>query len=231
MANFMFRCPHCDAENSVPLAGVGHAASCASCTLPFMASAPSAALLKRDGEQWVPAAASLAEGNAPAGRRNDDEQSLLSVHPAIFREHPIQTLGLTLLIVGGLTMAIHFGTAESHSAADTALAVLGLVLAFPSLCILAIRFIGSRFESLTVTTQRSVWARGVINRQTSEVQHDDIRNIQVSQTIIERFVGAGTVAISSAGQGDMEIVVKGVPHPAVIVETVRTYQRKLVSED
>ncbi|MEM9416289.1 MAG: PH domain-containing protein [Planctomycetota bacterium] len=231
MANYMFRCPHCDAENSVALERIGQAASCAACTLPFMANAPDAALLKRDGEQWVPATAPPANDASPASKRSDDEQSLLSVNPAVFREHPLQTLGLTLLIVGGLTMAIHFGTAESHNAADTALAVLGLVLAFPSVCILAVRFIGSRFESLTVTTQRSVWARGIINRQTSEVQHDDIRNIQVSQTIIERFVGAGTVAISSAGQGDMEIVVKGVPNPAVIVETVRTYQRKLVSDD
>ncbi|MFI4862030.1 MAG: PH domain-containing protein [Phycisphaerales bacterium JB063] len=229
MANFMFRCPHCDAENSVPLAGVGQAASCAACHLPFMANVPAAALLKRDGEAWVPAQPD--DAYAPGGRNHDDEQSLLSVHPAIFREHPLQTLGLTLLIVGGLTMAIHFGTAETHHAADTALAVLGLVLAFPSLCILAVRFVGSRFESLSVTTQRSVWARGIINRQTSEVQHDDIRNIQVSQTLIERFVGAGTLAISSAGQNDMEITIKGIANPRDVLETIRKSQSRMVRDD
>lgn len=223
----MFKCPHCSAENSVALDGVGRPAACAACGLPFLAHAPAATLLKRDGEQWV-TAGQTPDANHP---RHADEQTLASVNPAVFREHPVQTLLLTLLIVGGLTVAIQFGRADDPNFGTTALAAAGLVFALAALAVLVIRFVGSRFESLTVTTQRSIWARGIINRQTSEVQHDDIRNIQVSQTIIERLFNAGSVAISSAGQGDMEIIIKGVPNPRAIVETVRTYQRKLVKDD
>ena len=76
-----------------------------------------------------------------------------------------------------------------------------------------------------------IFTRGVINRRTSEVQHDDIRNIQVQQNLVERLVGAGTIAISSAGQDDMEIVARGIAHPQRVIETIRTHQRRLVKGD
>ena len=230
MPQFMFKCPHCGAQNSVPLEEIGAAAACSDCGLPFMANAPAANLLQREGDQWV-----VARGSASVKEKNqalhNDEQSLLSINPATFREHPIQTPLFTLFIIAGITMAVYFGTGENTSAGTIALAVVGAVLAFICIAVFTLRFVGSRFESLTITNQRSIWARGIINRQTSEVQHDDIRNIQVSQTLLERLVGAGTIAISSAGQGDMEIVIKGIAHPRTIVETVRTYQRKMVKGD
>lgn len=237
MPNFMYRCPHCAAENSVALQAVNQPTACAVCELPFVAHAPAATLLQRDGEQWVPAPGAAAApaafaGPADTGPHGDaDEQTLATVNPAVFREHPVQTVLLALLIVAGLTMAIQFSGDPDGGLATTALAALGVVFAVASSAVLVLRFVASRFESLTVTTQRSIWARGIINRQSSEVQHDDIRNIQVSQTLIERLVGAGSVAISSAGQGDMEILIRGIPRPHRVVDTVRTYQRKLVKGD
>ena len=240
MPNFMYRCPHCAAENSVTLEQLGNATSCAACDLPFTAQAPAATLLERDGEQWVPAAgighgSSASAGVASVGQsadaRHADEQTLLVANPAVFREHPVQSVLLMLLCIAGLTMAIQFGTTDDGNLGTTALAALGLVLGLASAAVLITRFVGSRFESLTVTTQRSIWARGIINRQSSEVQHDDIRNIQVSQSLIERLVGAGTLAISSAGQDDMEITIHGIAAPRAVLETIRKSQSRMVRGD
>lgn len=236
MPNFMYRCPHCSAENTVALERVNQPTACAVCELPFVPHAPSATLLQRDGEQWVPAPASagVATPGAPSAggnARDADEQTLATVNPAVFREHPVQTLLLTLLCLAGLTLAFQFIGHEDGNIGTTALAALGVVFAVASSAVLVVRFVASRFESLTVTTQRSIWARGIINRESSEVQHDDIRNIQVSQSLVQRLVGAGTVAISSAGQGDMEILIRGIPRPHKVVDTVRAYQRKLVKGD
>ncbi len=237
MPNFMYRCPHCSAENTVALERVNQPIACAACELPFVPHAPSATLLQRDGEQWVPAPASAAaspvglSSSADGAPRDKDEQTLATVNPAVFREHPVQTLLLTLLCLGGLTLVFQFAGHEDGNVGTTALAALGVVFAVASSAVMVVRFVASRFESLTITTQRSIWARGIINRESSEVQHDDIRNIQVSQTLIQRLVGAGTVAISSAGQGDMEILIQGIPRPHAVVDTVRTYQRKLVQGD
>ena len=234
MPTFMYRCPHCAAENSVTLEQLGRATACAACDLPFTADAPAAALLQRDGDQWVPAqgAAGRSSGTGQlADAHHDDEQTLLVANPAVFREHPVQSLLLALLSIAGLTMAVQFGTSEDGNLGTTALAVLGLVLGVGGAAVLVTRFVGSRFESLTVTTQRSIWARGIINRQSSEVQHDDIRNIQVGQSLIERLVGAGTLAISSAGQDDMEITIKGIAHPREVLETIRKSQSRMVRGD
>jgi hypothetical protein len=46
---------------------------------------------------------------------------------------------------------------------------------------------------------------------------------------MERLFGVGTIAISSAGQGDIEIVVPGIPSPNKIKEIIdgsRRQQRK-----
>ncbi|MHB8865464.1 MAG: PH domain-containing protein, partial [Pirellulaceae bacterium] len=85
-------------------------------------------------------------------------------------------------------------------------------------------WIQTQFVSLQVTTERNIFQRGIIARATSEVRHDDVRNLRINQTLIQRLFGVGTIAISSAGQDDFEIMIKGVPSPEELVKTIRDYQ-------
>jgi hypothetical protein len=41
----------------------------------------------------------------------------------------------------------------------------------------------------------------------------DIRNVKIEQTMGQRIFGVGKVAVSTAGQADMEIEVQGLPAP------------------
>ncbi|MEM9021548.1 MAG: PH domain-containing protein [Planctomycetota bacterium] len=226
MAHFTFQCPHCGEASEIGRDQLNQPAVCPSCGLPFTAAIPAGRLMVKDGEEWKPAASQGAATQAGQGEKN-----VFTVNPAVYRQNPIQTLGLVLAVVGGLTLVLAYvGRIEQHWW-HLALVVAGGILALAGLGILATRLITSRLESLTITTQRTVWARGLINRRTSEVQHDDIRNIQVQQNLLDRFVKAGTVSISSAGQDDMEIVAQGIPNPQRVLEAIRQHQRRMVKPD
>lgn len=226
MANFTFQCPHCGKPNEIARDLLNQPTACVDCGLPFTTTIPAGRLLIQDGEQWKPAATQGA-----AVRSEQDETTVLTVNPAVYRQNPIQTLVLSLALIGGLTALIVYGQKIELGMVNVVFAVAGALAALISGFILVSRFVNSRFESLTVTSQRSVWARGLLNRRTSEVQHDDIRNIQVQQNLIERLVKAGTVSISSAGQDDMEIVARGIPNPQRVLSAIREHQRRMVKPD
>jgi uncharacterized membrane protein YdbT with pleckstrin-like domain len=75
-----------------------------------------------------------------------------------------------------------------------------------------------------VTNRRTVLRRGLLARETSEVRHRDVRNVQVNQTTFERLLGVGDLALSSAGQSDFEIAVKGIPNPNRVADVIRDMQ-------
>jgi uncharacterized membrane protein YdbT with pleckstrin-like domain len=75
-----------------------------------------------------------------------------------------------------------------------------------------------------VENKPTTFQEGIISRETSEVQHDDVRNLQIDQNILERLLGIGDIAISSSGQDDMEIQVKGIPSPDRLAKVIRKNQ-------
>ena len=84
------------------------------------------------------------------------------------------------------------------------------IVPFP---ILIIWWLAAKAKTLTVTTKRTTLRHGLLAKHTSEVRHSDVRNILVSQGIIQRMMGVGTIGISSAGQSDVEISFSGLKDP------------------
>ena len=225
MTSYTYQCPHCGQSTPVGLVSLGKPVRCDACAGPFLAELPPGRLVGEDGQPLRSA------GPQDTEPKRLGEQTVLTINPAPFRERPVQTLLLVLLLFAGLTGLILFAGEASQGVGQALLVALSAVVAVAAGVMLALRFAVTRFESLTITTQRSIWARGIINRRSSEVQHDDIRNIQVQQNLVERLVGAGTIAISSAGQDDMEIVAAGIPHPHRVIDTIRTHQQRMIKDD
>ena len=100
----------------------------------------------------------------------------------------------------------------------------GLALAAAGALTIAYWWLQTRFRSVTVTSKRTLYTQGIFSKQTSEVQHDDVRNMQVNQSFFDRLVGVGHLAISSSGQDDMEIDVRGLKSPQRVIDIVREYQ-------
>ena len=122
---------------------------------------------------------------------SEPEQTLIEVHPAMFRNNPIGFIVSVILIP----------------------VVLGIIILF-------VWWLQTRAETLIITNKRTVQRRGIISKRTSEVLHRDIRNIQISQGAFQRIFGTGDIGISSAGQSGIEILFQGVRDPGKLHKLV-----------
>lgn len=79
--------------------------------------------------------------------------------------------------------------------------------------------------TLTITNKKTTLRIGILSKNTNEVYHSDIRNVQVNAGMFQRIFGVGTIGISSAGTGDIEIAVAGIPNPEKAKEIIFTHRR------
>ena len=75
-----------------------------------------------------------------------------------------------------------------------------------------------------ITTKRTIMHRGFFSKSSSEVVHDNIRNIQIDQTFLQRITNVGRVGISSSGQDGIEIQINHLPNPKKLQETIDLYR-------
>ena len=123
------------------------------------------------------------------------ESALYESHPAMFRSSP---LGFIL---------------------SAALCLVGV-----GLIILLVWKLKSLSTLLTVTSKKTVLRRGLLSKNTNEVFHKDVRNVQVHQTFWQRLFDVGTVGISSAGQSGLEIEVAGLPRPSEVSALINKHR-------
>ncbi|CAN5139884.1 PH domain-containing protein [soil metagenome] len=198
---------------------MGKQVDCPLCGQPFLAEAPVAKPLGR-------AEAGEEDADEPAVMlAADDESDLMVVHPAIFRRHLFGTILCVLLLLGGAGLII-FGAVTATLWVVPGLYFLiggGLGILLGGFFLLKWHIIG-KTHKLTITTERSIYRSGIIHRFTSEVRHDDVRNIKMDQNYKERLLKIGDIAISSAGQDEMEIVIRDIPHPQDIADLIRRQQ-------
>ena len=68
--------------------------------------------------------------------------------------------------------------------------------------------------------------RGILAKNVTEVWHQDVRNVQLDQTFLQRIFDVGKVGISSAGQAEIEITVNGIPDPDRVKELIDEHRRR-----
>jgi len=81
---------------------------------------------------------------------------------------------------------------------------------------------------LTVSSQRTRLRRGILSKSITEVWHQDVRNVQLKQTLFQRLFGVGMIGVSSAGQSDMEISVSGIPDPETVKSLIDNHRLQRV---
>ena len=124
-----------------------------------------------------------------------DEQILYESHPAMFRSNPILfILCLVLCLVG-----------------------VGLLL-------LLCWKLACAGTTLTVTDKRVILRKGLLSKYVNEVMNSDVRNIQVSQSFLQRLFGVGKIGISTAAQSGIEIEVLGIPDPDHVREIIDAHR-------
>jgi hypothetical protein len=206
MEKLTCQCPFCDEVVEVEPEQAGENILCPRpvCRRPFRLEIPAAKiLLEEEG---------AGEGNS--------ERTLTKVHPAMFRKRPIRFLFYWCLIGAGVAGGGWWWTTNG----DALGAYVGIGLASLGLALLGFWWLEVISATLTVTTKRTIQRTGIISRQTSEVRHNDVRNLQLDQSVFERLCGVGDISISSAGQANLEIVADAIPHPERIIATIRERQ-------
>ena len=220
-------CPYCKRKVDGTIDQSGGPIVCPHCDKPFEMEIPTAvvtAVHERDFDA----------SNDHRLAHEPDERTLARIHPVVFRSRPMATLGVCILGIVAITLMI-LSTTETTAWGLTfgespMLGPASLVTWLSALVLLAIAVtIGywillSRFTTLTVTDDRTIYKEGIISRDTSEVQHDDVRNVQLDQSIMQRWLNVGQIGISSSGQDDLEVVAKRLPDPAGIIKLIRQNQ-------
>lgn len=148
------------------------------------------------------------------------DQVLWTGSPAMFRNHPLGFIGMWAVIFASAVAGLAIGWQTGFFAAIA----LAVVFSAPASLALLSWWFKKIGTVLTVTESRVILRKGILSRSTSEVRHTDVRNIQVDQTFLQRLLGTGRVCISSAGQDDIEIDVRGIAEPDEIARLIRERQ-------
>ena len=212
-----YECPHCNKVITISPGVINETVNCPQCDKQFQAQAPVGHPVK--SHRSPSSSGDVVETEAST------EQTLLTRHPVVFRNHLLLTILLILDVLAGLAaLVLGFTGKAMLGMTGSPLISTGAVLLVVAGLYAAYRWIQSLATTLTVTTQRTIVVNGLFAQQTSEVQHDDVRNIKSERNVLERLLNYGDMALSSSGQDDMEIVVHDIPDPQGTIELIRKHQ-------
>ncbi|MFI4898346.1 MAG: PH domain-containing protein [Phycisphaerales bacterium JB059] len=148
------------------------------------------------------------------------EATVRTLRPCMVRARPFSFTGVALVMIAGLVGVVMGLTGEDRGW----LAILGGVIALLGFGVLFVWWLKTMSASLEVTNKRTILKRGILARSTSEVVHDNIRNIQIDQTFWQRVWGVGSIGISSSGQDGIEIQLGDLKNPNDIRKTIDLYR-------
>ncbi|CAN7666143.1 PH domain-containing protein [Devosia sp. LjRoot16] len=121
-----------------------------------------------------------------------DEQVL-----AIGRMHWIVYLrGLILAAIGLILILAPVGPGIS-----TAFAIVGAIVMLFGLWSLAGAWIEQMTTEIAVTSRRVIQKRGLIRRQTGEMNMEKVESVIVDQSILGRIFGYGSIVVRGTGSG------------------------------
>ena len=101
----------------------------------------------------------------------------------------------------------------------TVLAVILIPLGIGILMLLWM-YLKTKMDKLTIKTTEIVHAHGLISKAYTEISMSSVRTVKVSQSLVQRMLNAGDVAIYTAGDNP-EFVVKGLPDTGQVRDLIK----------
>jgi hypothetical protein len=150
------------------------------------------------------------------------EQGICVVHPAMVRAHPFRLLAILILLAGGGVLAIW---GSSTDTGWTWVQWPGLILAVAGALWWIAWYLGAHlWVKLEISNKRTVRKEGIVRRNSSEVLHDHVRNVEIRQSFLQRLTNVGYLGISSSGQDGIEIEVRDLPKPYELKSLIDAYR-------
>jgi len=221
-----YLCRHCRRPLEVDADLAGKIAACPHCRqvspVPLRSTAADVPMARPAGGAPMDPMP-LAEDDRAAAQRlppdSGQEQHVYTVRPAMLRAKPLHALGLILLAAAGIA-AIGWGF---HRSVDW-LKAFGLVALAIAVIWGAYWKVVTNSTALIITNKRSTLRVGLLRRESKEILHDKVQDLQIAQSFPQRMLGIGTLGISNAGETDVEILVHDVPNPRRIREIIDAYR-------
>lgn len=198
LAGQRIRCPHCD---NVEIARSG--------------SRPASA---------KPATRAAVAEKAATPAPTAPEQTLLVVHPATLRARPVR--GAILLLLAAAGVALGVAAYASPGFASYRWAVwAGVAILVAAAIWFAVWKFHNMATTVTITDRRTTVKRGLFSRAMKELRHDQVQDIQITQTFPQRVLNVGRLGLDGGGTDDVEIVVDDLPNPMKLRELVDRYRK------
>lgn len=81
-------------------------------------------------------------------------------------------------------------------------------------------YIQTKMDKLTIKSTEIVYSHGLFSKSYTEVSMSSVRTVKVSQSLLQRMLNAGDIAVYTAGDNP-EFTVKGLPDPGEIRELIK----------
>jgi len=156
-----------------------------------------------------------------AGYPADDgpETQILKVRRCWIRSRIIKFSITTLIVLASI-----IGMLWAKLNDQTLYFALFIPLAVGGLGLIAWWWFDRLSAAFEITTKRTIMHRGFFSKSSSEVVHDNIRNIQIDQSFLQRVTNVGRIGISSSGQDGVEIQVNHLANPDKLREIIDLYR-------
>lgn len=151
---------------------------------------------------------------------NGPEAKILKVRRCWCRSRAIRFSLVTLVVIASI-VGLLWTKLGDHGVVYYA---LFSILAVGGLGTISWWWLDRLSASFEITTKRTIMHRGFFSKSSSEVVHDNIRNIQIDQAFLQRITNVGRIGISSSGQDGVEIQVNHLPNPDKLREIIDLYR-------
>lgn len=129
---------------------------------------------------------------------------------------PFHLKGLLAAILAGTLAGVASGAASGSVHAGW---VVGAVLVV-FVAVIGRGMLRCRRITYTITSRRLTIEAGLVARELHETRLEQIQNVNLSQSLLDRILGVGTIAFDTAAGAAFEFSFAGVEHPHAITRIV-----------
>ncbi len=115
---------------------------------------------------------------------------------------------------------VYFGVKGAAAGGGRNVQIVLVLIGVPMLVLVAVIVYRYHVWTFTIRSGTIESCRGIIGRDVHSIRVQDLRNVNVRQTIWQRLLGVGDVEFSSAGGAGVEVTFYGVSGPLRIKDSV-----------
>ena len=146
-----------------------------------------------------------------------DEKILKTLKPSRWAYFWWYSIGVIWLIFGGSPIIIMGVVLMEYSSIALLLIMLGLGI---PVLIIVITELVRKGNTYYITDRRTIHEFTFLKRDFSSAAYDKIQDLHITQGIIERIVGIGTIHINTAGSTFIEVRFKGISDPISVKRVI-----------